>query len=251
MSPVGATHGAASLALQAPIAGFYWGAQRTWGVGDPNQSAFADAATRPTDFLLEFDVTYDTASLTQGQITFIQTFVALNSDGGLGGGWTQVPPQAGSSGQMDETIHVSIPLADFTPPLAVGSQWYQVNFGLNNDWGASSGTIYIDKLQLIDTLPVLGDMDCDGDVDFDDIDDFVLGLNDPVLYESIFDVPPSLKGDTDTDGDQDFDDIPGFVSILSAGGAESVPEPSALVLSGLAGSLLVSWRIRRRRRLRP
>ena len=69
---------------------------------------------------------------------------------------------------------------------------------------------------------VKGDMDCDGDVDFDDINDFVLGLNSPADYESMYGIPPSVKGDIDMDGDQDFDDISGFVGILSGGGD---PEP--------------------------
>jgi hypothetical protein len=87
-----------------------------------------------------------------------------------------------------------------------------------------------------------GDMDLDGDVDFDDIDDFVLGLNNAAAYEAIYGLPPSTHGDTDDDGDQDFDDINGFVSIL--GGADlarvqAVPEPPAWVLLSLAGSWLV------------
>jgi hypothetical protein len=89
-----------------------------------------------------------------------------------------------------------------------------------------------------------GDLDCDGDVDFDDIDEFVLGLNNPQSYLQTFGLPSSLKGDTDSDGDLDFDDIPGFVAILSAAGAgtngvaAAVPEPSTVCLLGIV--LLIS-----------
>ena len=69
-------------------------------------------------------------------------------------------------------------------------------------------------------------MDCDGDVDFDDIDDFVLALNNPIEYESTYGVPPELKGDTDGDGDNDFDDIDDFVAIFNTPSAENIPEPS-------------------------
>ena len=94
------------------------------------------------------------------------------------------------------------------------------------------------------TAALLGDMDCDGDVDFDDIDDFVLGLNDAADYESQYGVPPSVKGDVDGDNDLDFDDITGFVDLLSGGGSQSVPEPSTTVLLAIAGMVTLggAWR---------
>ncbi len=44
-------------------------------------------------------------------------------------------------------------------------------------------------------------MDLDGDVDWDDVDDFVLGLSDALAYESIHGLPPAVHGDMDQDGD--------------------------------------------------
>ena len=82
-------------------------------------------------------------------------------------------------------------------------------------------------------LTLIGDMDGDGDINFNDIDDFVLGLNDPLAYEDRFGVQPDVTGDMDGDGDIDFDDISGFVNLLNAGGVSSVPEPSGLPLFGL------------------
>jgi hypothetical protein len=61
----------------------------------------------------------------------------------------------------------------------------------------------------------LGDLDGDGDADFDDIDDFVLGLNDPQAYEDAFGVSPALRGDMDHSGGLDFDDIDDFVLRLN------------------------------------
>jgi hypothetical protein len=73
-----------------------------------------------------------------------------------------------------------------------------------------------------------GDMDFDGDVDFDDVDDFVLGLNDPVTYEQTYAALPSLHGDLDADGDLDFDDIAGFASLLAGpAGTAQFATPSA------------------------
>jgi len=80
---------------------------------------------------------------------------------------------------------------------------------------------------------VTGDLDFDGDVDFDDIDDLVLGLSSAALYEGTFGVPPVEAGDTNGDGDFDFDDISGFVAILMAHGVaaeQAVPEPSGSAL---------------------
>jgi hypothetical protein len=61
---------------------------------------------------------------------------------------------------------------------------------------------------------ILGDMDFDGDVDFDDVDDFALGIRSEVAYEALHGVPPATNGDTDGDGDFDFDDIAGFAEQL-------------------------------------
>lgn len=93
----------------------------------------------------------------------------------------------------------------------------------------------------------VGDMDCDGDVDFDDIDDFVLGLTDAEEYENQIGLPPETKGDTDGDGDIDFDDIDGFVAILTnplSAGKQAVPEPgtAALLSVGAIALALCRWR---------
>jgi hypothetical protein len=105
----------------------------------------------------------------------------------------------------------------------------------------------------IESVPkevLTGDMDLDGDVDFDDIDDFVLALNNAALYTSTFGVPASDYGDTDGDGDQDFDDIPGFVGILTGGSSTAgrIPEPSSLLLVASGGVLLFAALGRHRRR---
>lgn len=90
---------------------------------------------------------------------------------------------------------------------------------------------------------VAGDMDCDGDVDFDDIDAMVLALRRPEEYESTYGVPAELKGDLDGDGDLDFDDVdPGFIDILR-GGLRAVPEPSggSLMLACCLAALPTVW----------
>jgi len=68
-----------------------------------------------------------------------------------------------------------------------------------------------------------GDVDFDGDIDFDDIAALVLGLTDLDAYEVLYGAPPNANGDTDGDGDLDFDDIPGFAELVTSGLAASTP----------------------------
>ncbi len=60
----------------------------------------------------------------------------------------------------------------------------------------------------------LGDMDCDGDIDFFDIDPFVLALSGEVAYEASYPDCHWLSADCDEDGDVDFFDIDPFVALL-------------------------------------
>ena len=60
-------------------------------------------------------------------------------------------------------------------------------------------------------------------------------------------VPPEVKGDTDGDGDLNFDDIDDFVAILSGGnaaGTQQVPEPGTEILICLGLGVLVLHRRR-------
>lgn len=104
-------------------------------------------------------------------------------------------------------------------------------------------------------LPNNADMDFDGDTDFDDIDDFILGLNNATDYRNEYRMPPATKGDADGDGDLDFDDIAGFVQLLNnsmVSDLQEVPEPGswALLLYATAGVLLFARsRLRETQRL--
>jgi len=59
-----------------------------------------------------------------------------------------------------------------------------------------------------------GDVDCDGDVDFDDIDPFVLAITGEAAFRTVHPDCLHLNGDCDGDGDVDFDDITPFVGLL-------------------------------------
>ncbi len=62
---------------------------------------------------------------------------------------------------------------------------------------------------------VLGDMNCSGRIDFDDIDPFVLALSDRAAYEAQFPNCRWLNGDCNSDGTVNFDDIDPFVALLT------------------------------------
>ncbi|MEW6252038.1 MAG: sialidase family protein [Planctomycetota bacterium] len=60
-----------------------------------------------------------------------------------------------------------------------------------------------------------GDMNCDGRVNFDDINPFVLALSDPAGYATALPNCARRLGDIDNNGSVDFDDINPFVALLS------------------------------------
>ncbi len=64
-------------------------------------------------------------------------------------------------------------------------------------------------------LPLRGDMNLDGQVNFDDINPFVLGLTDPAGYQATYGVSPVVTGDFNCDGNFDFGDINPFVGALA------------------------------------
>jgi acetyl esterase/lipase len=66
------------------------------------------------------------------------------------------------------------------------------------------------------TAPALpADLNCDGVVNFDDINPFVLAISDPAAYAAAYPDCNFMNGDCNSDGLVDFDDINPFVVLLS------------------------------------
>ncbi|MBK9127940.1 MAG: hypothetical protein IPM13_09080 [Phycisphaerales bacterium] len=63
-------------------------------------------------------------------------------------------------------------------------------------------------------VDVVGDLNCDGEVTFDDLDAFMLALTDPSGYAQAHPDCSLLLGDVDGDGDMDFDDIDYWVALV-------------------------------------
>ena len=60
-----------------------------------------------------------------------------------------------------------------------------------------------------------GDLNCDGVINFDDINPFVLALSDPAGYQATYPNCDINTGDINGDGHVNFDDINPFVTLLS------------------------------------
>jgi hypothetical protein len=78
-----------------------------------------------------------------------------------------------------------------------------------------AGDSYVTTVPVTLTVRGGGDMDCNGSLDFDDINPFVFAVSDPAGYEATFPNCNLLNGDINGDGLVDFDDINLFVALLS------------------------------------
>lgn len=85
--------------------------------------------------------------------------------------------------------------------------------------GGAVAYVDFDGLYIADVLPPVGDgdMNCDGEVGFGDINPFVLGLTDPEQYALDFPDCTLLHGDINADGEFGFGDINPFVDLLLYG----------------------------------
>lgn len=64
-------------------------------------------------------------------------------------------------------------------------------------------------------IPVVtGDLNWDGNIDFNDIDPFILALVDPEGYKAEFGYDAIFAGDVNRDEALDFNDIDGFIELL-------------------------------------
>ena len=87
----------------------------------------------------------------------------------------------------------------------------RLNFVLRTD-GVAGGAVQLDNVRIF-ALP-LGDMNCDGQVTFDDIEPFVLALSGQAAYEAAFPSCAWLNADCNRDGQVNLEDIDGFVECL-------------------------------------
>ncbi|MEW6250668.1 MAG: hypothetical protein AB1716_08460 [Planctomycetota bacterium] len=84
-----------------------------------------------------------------------------------------------------------------------------------------------------------GDCNCDGRVDFDDINPFVTALTSMWLWQMLYPGCPVANPDLNRDGVVDFEDINVFVECLSAGGGSCFSGPWGPCEPGQWGSVWI------------
>jgi acetyl esterase/lipase len=83
-------------------------------------------------------------------------------------------------------------------------------------WGghAEAARIIMSNLLLFADAHERGDLNCDGSVDFADINPFVIALGDPKTYYAAYPYCDHLLADCNRDGVVDFGDVNAFVQLL-------------------------------------
>jgi len=104
------------------------------------------------------------------------------------------------------------------PTLPSGREW-QLSY-------LSTGV----KLTVVEpSLICAGDLNCDGQIDFGDINPFVLALSNWAAWQAQYpDCPPKnadINGDGQYGGPNGFGDINPFVALLASGGGQPIPCP--------------------------
>lgn len=82
-------------------------------------------------------------------------------------------------------------------------------------WNTYTGQVHPPTFVGEFTVFKTGDLNCDGRVDFDDIDPFVLALTGRAAYEAKYPNCNWLSADCNCDGTVDFNDIDPFVALLT------------------------------------
>lgn len=239
----GVTDGTDSLQVTVPAEGF-----QRWGERNFSGQALTDIQTAAQNPLLsrfEFDVTYDTSLIPQGSVTFINQQLAMNTDSG----WSQWDFGTElTDGMTDETLHFAVPLSRFGT-LSPGSSPVILLFAVNSNWGAGlPGTLFYDNLLISEIVP---DLDDSGLIDINDWTIFI-GAHLTDISGLSFDERFGL-GDLDSDGDNDFEDFvifeAGFDAANGVGSFQdmlaSIPEPATAVFFLLGGLVMLTARRRR------
>jgi hypothetical protein len=120
---------------------------------------------------------------------------------------TQIADQFGGTVTAQNRIVTLMSQIDVTTPLDPNNP----SLGTFHVYGTALGQVYV-------PIPVVpGDLNCDGSVDFGDINPFVLYLSNFAAWQAAYSNCPAANGDINGDGlYPDFGDINPFVALLTS-----------------------------------
>jgi len=122
--------------------------------------------------------------------------------------WVNVETVPHTVGWVHRTFNVS----DYVTPTAqVKVRFCAVDTPSNSITEAGLDAFSVSAL----ICPAVGDVNCDGVVDFRDINPFVLALTNPATYATLYAGCPELTRDINGDGVLSFADINPFVNLLA------------------------------------
>jgi hypothetical protein len=165
---------------------------------------------------------------TAGQKNLIQVGGGQNTFGQAGTGIGTDPNVESGIGQSGPQLVLS---GTFNAPATNGTYTFRLENAIGNvldsvgtppDFSqVSAGTVNLDNASFSFTVGVpavcIGDLNCDGEVNFGDINPFVLRLSNPAAYLATYPDCPDGNGDVNSSGEVGFDDINPFVSLMSSG----------------------------------
>jgi hypothetical protein len=96
--------------------------------------------------------------------------------------------------------------------------YYDLVFAVAGKFNDTASLFYNEEHFYLQVIPsLLGDLNCNGEFGFDDINPFVLRLSNGAQYAATYPNCPNANGDINSDGTVDFGDINPFVALLSGG----------------------------------
>jgi hypothetical protein len=96
--------------------------------------------------------------------------------------------------------------------------WHFDHWSGDLSGSANPATIVMNSNKTVTaTFGLIGDLNCDGAMNFGDINPFVLALTDPGQYQSTYPGCDIMHGDINQDGSVNFGDINPFVALLAGG----------------------------------
>jgi hypothetical protein len=115
---------------------------------------------------------------------------------------------------------------EFVVPIAGDSTWARTTFGtpdlsrinylqIHADTWDAGFILWLDGVRLDPQPHLVGDLNCDGQVSFKDINPFVLAISKPDLYAATYPGCPFENRDINGDGVLNFGDINPFVALLA------------------------------------